>query len=65
MGELIPGKVGGVDRCLWYSWSLDEIDLPCEARRETWGDRSIVESWFSPFKLPTRRFFDRFPYHSS
>lgn len=56
------------DRC--RSWSLvqldlDELDLDCEARCETWGDRSIVESWFSPFKCQLRRFFDRFPYHRS
>ncbi|MFC4245952.1 DDE-type integrase/transposase/recombinase [Natribaculum luteum] len=54
-----------VDRGPWYNWSLDELDLPCESRRETWGDRSIVESWFSPFTLRIRRFFDRFPYRSS
>ena len=54
-----------VDRGPWYTWSLDELDLPCEARRETWGDRSIVESWFGLFKLRTRRFFDRFPFRSS
>lgn len=54
-----------VDRGPWYNWSLDELDLSCESRRETWGDRSIVESWFSPFKLRIRRFFDRFPYRSS
>ena len=54
-----------VDRGPWYNWSLDELDLPCEARRETWGDRSIVESWFTVFKYRTHRFFDRFPYHSS
>jgi len=37
-----------VDRGPWYNWPLDDLDLPCEARRETWGDRSIVESWFTP-----------------
>ena len=53
-----------VDRGPWYTWSLDELDLPCVARRETWGDRSIVESWFSPFELRTRRFFVCIPYWS-
>ena len=33
-----------VDRGPWYNWSLDDLDLNFEARRETWGDRSLVES---------------------
>ena len=57
--------VVAVDRGPWYNWCLDELDLDCEARRETWGDRSLVESWFGLFKLRTRQFFDRFPYRSS
>ena len=63
--ERCRGQPVVVDRGPWYNWSLDDLDLPCESRRETWGDRSIVESWFSPFKLRIRRFFDRFPYRSS
>ena len=54
-----------VDRGPWYNWSLEDLDLECDHRKETWGDRSIVESWFGLFKLRTRQFFDRFPYHSS
>lgn len=54
-----------VDGGAWYNWSLDERDLPCEARREAWGDRSLVESWFTVFKDRTREFFDRFPDYSS
>lgn len=54
-----------VDRGPWYTSSLDNLDLPCEVRRETWGDRSIVESWFTVFKGRTGEFADRFPCHSS
>ena len=36
-----------VDPGPWYNWSLDELNLPCEARGETWGNRSIPESLFS------------------
>ncbi len=27
----------------WYNWALDDLDL-CESRRETWGERSLVEA---------------------
>lgn len=27
----------------WYNWALDDLDLPCESRRETWGGRSLVK----------------------
>jgi len=33
-----------VDRGPWYNWALDDLKL-CESRRETWGERSLVESW--------------------
>jgi putative transposase len=53
-----------VDRGPWYNWALDNLDL-CESRRETWGERSLVEAWFGLFKYRTRLFYSRFPYHSS
>ena len=54
-----------VDRGPWYNWSLDELDLPCESRRETWGERSLVEAWFGLLKYRTMLFFHRFPHQSS
>lgn len=54
-----------VDRGPWYNWSLDDLDLACSARRESVGDRSLVESWFTVFKFRTREFFDRFPHHNT
>lgn len=53
------------DRGPWYNWSLDDLDLPCRSRRETWGERSLVEAWFFVFKYRTMLFFDRFPYRST
>jgi putative transposase len=53
------------DRGPWYNWPLDDLDLPCQSRRETWGERSLVEAWFFVFKYHTMQFFDRFPYRST
>jgi transposase-like protein len=53
------------DRGPWYNWPLDDLDLPCESRRETWGERSLVEAWFFVFKYRTLLFFDRFPHRST
>lgn len=41
-----------VDRGPWDNWALDDLDL-CESRRETWGERSLVEAWFGLFKYRT------------
>lgn len=54
-----------VDRGPWYNWPLDDFDLPCDSRRETWGERSLVEAWFGLFKYRTRLFYSRFPHRSS
>lgn len=27
-----------VDRGPWYNWALDDLDLPCDSRREMWGN---------------------------
>jgi putative transposase len=51
------------DRGPWYNWPLD--DLSCAFERETFGERSLIEAWFSVFKDRTRRFWGRFPYRSS
>ena len=44
--------------------TLDDLDL-CKSRRETWGERSLVEAWFGLFKYRTRLFYSRFPHYSS
>jgi len=46
------GPVLIVDRGPWYNWSLDDLDLPCEVRRETWGDRSLVNPGSRSSKSP-------------
>lgn len=57
--------VNVVDCGPWYNWGLNELELACESYQETWGDRSIVKSWFSPFTQRIKRLFDRFLYRSS
>ena len=42
------------DRGPWYDWPLELLN--CEFERETWGNRSLIEAWFSLFKYRTRRF---------
>lgn len=58
-----------VDRGKWYNWTLDDLELPCEVRRESFGERSLVESWFGRFKFRTMLFYHHFPnnstYHSA
>lgn len=53
------------DRGPWYDWPLNDFDLPCRSRRETWGERSLVEAWFFVFKYRTMLFLARLPYPSS
>ena len=50
------------DRGPWYDWPLEFLNG--EFKRETWGNRSLIEAWFSLFKYQTRRFWHRFPYRS-
>jgi transposase-like protein len=52
------------DREPWYNWALDDLNL-CDSRRETWGERSLVEAWFGLLKYRTRLFYSRFPHNSS
>jgi len=51
------------DRGPWYDWALELLD--CEGKRETWGNRSLIEAWFGLLKDRTRRFYHRFPDGSS
>lgn len=53
-----------VHRGPWYNWALDELDL-CESRRETWGERSLVEAWFGLLTCRNTLFSSRVPHHSS
>jgi putative transposase len=53
-----------VGRGPWYNWALDAPDL-CDSRRETWGERSLVEAWFGLLKYRTRHFYSWVPHHSS
>jgi hypothetical protein len=60
----VPLTAARHDRGPWYNWPLDDLDL-CESRRETWGERSLVEAWFGLLKYRTRLFYNRFPHYSS
>ena len=51
------------DRGPWYDWPLDLLN--CEVKRETWGNRSLIEAWFGLFKYRIRRFWHRFPSRST
>jgi putative transposase len=48
------------DRGDWYDWPLDLLE--CEPKRETWGDRSLIEAWFGLLKYRTMLFWHRFPH---
>lgn len=39
--------------------------LECDSRRETWGERSLIEAWFVVLKYRTMLFRHRFPHYSS
>ena len=52
-----------VDRGEWYDWPLDLLN--CEPKRETWGDRSLIEAWFGVLKFRTMLFRHRFPHYST
>lgn len=42
-----------LDRGPWYDWPLNLLDSKC--KRETWGNRPLIEAWFGLFKCRTRR----------
>lgn len=52
-----------VDRGEWYNWPLGL--LMCEAKRETWGDRSLIEAWFDMLKYRTMLFRHQFLHYST
>jgi len=37
------------DRGSWYNWPFDDLDFPCEFRREARAERSLVDAWFFVF----------------
>lgn len=47
----------------WYDWPLDLLE--CDSKRETWGNRSLIEAWVGLFKYRTKLFWHRFPHNSS
>ncbi|PNX51117.1 MAG: hypothetical protein BV456_04365 [Thermoplasmata archaeon M8B2D] len=51
------------DKAPWYKWALNRLGL--EYKHETFGERNAVEQWYSPFKHRVKRFWKRFPYHST
>lgn len=46
-----------LDRGPWYDWAAEF--LGCESRRETFGELSLVEAWFSVLKYRTLLFWQR------
>jgi transposase-like protein len=52
-----------VDKGPWYHWAFQRLGL--EYKHETFGERNAIESWFSPFKQRTKRFWNRFPHGST
>ena len=51
------------DGATWYPWAIKRLGL--EFEHETFGERNAVEQWYSPFKHRVKRFWKRFPYHST
>ena len=52
-----------VDRGPWYRWAFQRFGLPFE--HQTFGNRNAIEQWYSQFKARVKRFWKRFPFHSS
>ena len=51
-----------VDRGLWYRWALKRLGL--DYKHETFGERNVVDGFFSLLKGRTKRFFNRFSFRS-
>ena len=52
-----------VDGGPWYRWALQRLRL--RYNHQTFGERNAIEQWYSLFKARVKRFWKRFPYHSS
>jgi len=51
------------DKATWYPWAIQRLGL--QFKHETFGERNAVEQWYSPFKHRVKRFWKRFPFHST
>ena len=51
------------DKATWYPWAIKRLGL--QFKHETFGERNAVEQWYSPFKHRVKRFWRRFPFHST
>ncbi|KYK29191.1 hypothetical protein AYK20_00575 [Thermoplasmatales archaeon SG8-52-1] len=51
------------DKATWYPWAINRLGL--KFKHETFGERNAVEQWYSPFKHRVKRFWKRFPFHST
>jgi len=52
-----------VDGAPWYRWALQRLGL--QYKHETFGERNVIEGWYSLFKARVKRFWKRFPVNSS
>lgn len=52
-----------VDHGPWYPSALEHLGL--RYKQVTFGERNSVESWFNILKQKTKRFYSRFPFHST
>jgi putative transposase len=52
-----------VDHGPWYPPALEHLGL--RYKQVTFGERNPVESWFNILKQKTKRFYNKFPFHSS
>lgn len=52
-----------VDHGPWYPPAFEHLGL--RYKQVTFGERNPVESWFNILKHKTKRFYNKFPFHSS
>jgi len=52
-----------VDGGPWYRWAFQRLGLEWE--HQTFGERNHIEQWYNQYKGRVKRFWKRFPYHSS
>lgn len=51
------------DRGEWYEWPLDLLD--CGDKPTTWGDSSLIETWFGVLTFRTMLVKHRFSHYST
>lgn len=52
-----------VDGGPWYRWAFQRLGL--QWQHQTFGERNHIEQWYNQYKARVKRFWKRFPYHSS